>query len=687
MAGKRVSKYEIELEINQSDETRSNVSNIEREFKDLSEAIKGDLSSGMKEANKYVENMLGSIKDIVEAEGDSTKEIAAFNKASKKAVSDLEKQYTDITFALSAQGKAMRERLSDLEKERKTLGKRKADKQRIIEIDAEIKRIQKDVMIASDDELKSALKLNKEMRAKLKLSQSEIKAVQAQSVQSKKLSGLVKDDIKAIREKIKAQFKFIDALKTTEGRYKLIKKAAGTVAKGAGIVGAGIVGGALAVGGMAISSAGAQVEREREANRIRMNLSPDEKNALLGQLYTQTGADYTSIVDAINRVTSVLGMKKRDEVASAAIAEIKFPGAAAMFRQQNTGAATGADFGVFANRMKAIQGQTGATVQQIQEATNRIANIRQGNFANASMTDLLSIYSALQGSGAYDTQDELDRVFNAFLRAQRGANENIFDFAEKYFTTKSTQTRGVYGATNKQQAMQALSQISFAGLREAATVESSSIQMTAAEQTAKTMREFEEARMKLLQNVVKVLGPIMEKLSEFMTSSKGEKFVNSITDFFTKTIAKIVDWLDRLVSDTDEIKNRITEGTGVVETVNADGTTTQHWGSGPIRKSGWSFGGKKDWFDEHSQSVSGAYESNGGIASMPSICGERGAEMVIPLDHSRAARSANLTQNLVQNFNMSGNETTALSLSQAVKSRDFTRAMMNSTWLNGRLGR
>ena len=163
--------------------------------------------------------------------------------------------------------------------------------------------------------------------------------------------------------------------------------------------------------------------------------------------------------------------------------------------------------------------------------------------------------------------------------------------------------------------------------------------------------------------------------------------MNSITDFFTKTIAKIVDWLDRLVSDTDEIKNRITEGTGVVETVNADGTTTQHWGSGPIRKSGWSFGGKKDWFDEHSQSVSGAYESNGGIASMPSICGERGAEMVIPLDHSRAARSANLTQNLVQNFNMSGNETTALSLSQAVKSRDFTRAMMNSTWLNGRLGR
>lgn len=670
MAGKRVSKYEIELEINQSDETRSNVSNIEREFKDLSEAIKGDLSSGMKEANKYVENMLESMKDIVEAEGDSTKEIAAFNKASKKAVSDLEKQYTDITFALSAQGKAMRERLSDLEKERKTLGKSKADKQRIKEIDAEIKRIQKDVMIASDDELKSALKLNKEMRAKLKLSQSEIKAVQAQSVQSKKLAGLVKDDIKAIREKIKAQFKFIDALKTTEGRYKLIKKAAGTVAKGAGIVGAGIVGGAMAMGGMAIASANNYVEREREAHRIKASISDEEKNAMLGELYVKTGADYTTIVDAINRVTSVLGVSNRDDIAQAAVAEIKFPGAAAMFRQQNTGKVSANDFNVYANRIKAIQGQTGASVSQIQESTNKIANLRQSNFANASETELLSIYSALQNSGAYDSQDELDRAFNGFLRAQRGTKENIFDFAEKYFSTKATMTRGVYGATNRQQAMQALSQLNWGGIRSAASTDSPLMPMTAAETTAQKMREIEETKNRILMKVLEAIEPVIEAIDVNELSSFFESMIKLAKDL-APAVAKLVSFITGTMSQ-------------LVQSVVA-----MYEGLKNSKVGKWIIGddSRDDWFTEHSKHVSGFAEANGGIASMPSICGEKGPEMVIPLDYSRAARSANLTQNLIQNFNMAGNETTALSLSQAVKSRDFTRAMMNSAWLNGRLGR
>jgi SLT domain-containing protein len=83
----------------------------------------------------------------------------------------------------------------------------------------------------------------------------------------------------------------------------------------------------------------------------------------------------------------------------------------------------------------------------------------------------------------------------------------------------------------------------------------------------------------------------------------------------------------------------------------------------------------------------GKMMANGGIATMPMICGERGPEMVIPLSHDRAARGAQLTQNFIQNFSMSGNETTALSLSQAVRSRDFTRAMSNNAYISGRLGR
>lgn len=665
MAQSKVSKYTIQLDIEQSDKTRAAISDVEKSLKNISDSARDGLSDGLEDASKQAERLVSKINDIAKSEGDTTKEIEAFNRESAKTVATLEKQALLIRNSLTEDGKAQRARLEALKKERESLGKTTAEKKRAKEIDKEINSIQKDIVEGSDDDLKKALEKNKAIRASLRLAQQESKILQAQKKENKTLSALVKDDIKSIREKIKEQLKFVQALKTTEGRYKAIKKAASLAVKGAGIAGAGIVGGAIALGGMATASANTQVDREREANRIKASISNDEKNSMLGELYIKTGADYTTIVDAINRVTSVLGVSNRDDIAQAAVAEIRFPGAAAMFRQQNTGKASANDFNRYANRIKAIQGQTGASVSQIQESTNRIANLRQSNFSNASETDLLSIYSALQGSGAYDTQEELDRAFNSFLRAQRGQNQNIFDFAEKYFTQKSTQTRGVYGATNKQQAMQALSQLNWSGIRNAAATDSPLMPMTAAEETAKTMRQFEENRMQLMQNLVKVLGPVMKSLGDFMESDKGKKLVDSITKFFTETLGKLIDYLGSLVESISAIKQEVTGGIEISD--NGDGTATMTTSSRGLGRGGWF--------------------ANGGIASMPSICGERGPEMVIPLDYSRAARGSNLTQNLVQNFNMYGNETTALSLSQAVKSRDFTRAMINNAWLSGRLGR
>lgn len=665
MAQGKVSKYTIQLDIEQSDKTRAAISDIEKSLKNISDSARDGLSNGLEDASKQAEILVSKINDIAKSEGDTTKEIEAFNRESAKTVATLEKQSLLIRNSLTEDGKAQRARLDALKKERESLGKTAAEKKRAKEIDKEINSIRKDIVEGSDDDLKKALEKNKAIRASLRLAQQESKILQAQKKENKTLSALVKDDIKSIREKIKEQMKFVQALKTTEGRYKAIKKSASLAVKGAGIAGAGIVGGAMALGGMAIASANTQVDREREANRIKASISNDEKNSMLGELYIKTGADYTTIVDAINRVTSVLGVSNRDDIAQAAVAEIRFPGAAAMFRQQNTGKASANDFNRYANRIKAIQGQTGASVSQIQESTNRIANLRQSNFSNASETDLLSIYSALQGSGAYDTQEELDRAFNSFLRAQRSQNQNIFDFAEKYFTQKSTQTRGVYGATNKQQAMQALSQLNWSGIRSAASTDSPLMPMTAAEETAKTMRQFEENRMQLMQNLVKVLGPVMKALGDFMESDKGKKLVDSITKFFTDTLGKLIDYLGSLVESISAIKQEVTGGIEITD--NGDGTATMATSSRGLGRGGWF--------------------ANGGIASMPSICGERGPEMVIPLDYSRAARGSNLTQNLVQNFNMSGSETTALSLSQAVKSRDFTRAMINSAWLSGRLGR
>ena len=658
MAQGKVSKYTIQLDIEQSDKTRAVIDDIERSLKSIGDATRDGLADGLNNATKEAETLAKRIKDIAKSEGDSTKELEAFDRAANKAIGDLEKQSIALRHSLSEQGKAQRERLEALQKERSELGKTAADRKRAKEIDKEIKAIRKDIVVGTDEELKSALEKNKSIRLTLKLSQQEAKLTKAKAKDEKTLSALVKSDIKSIREKIKEQLKFIQALKTTEGKYKAIKKAAGIAAKGAGIVGAGLVGGAMALGGMAISSANSQVDREREANRIKASISDDEKNAMLGELYVKTGADYTTIVDAINRVTSVLGVSNRDDIAQAAVAEIRFPGAAAMFRQQNTGAASASDFNVYANRIKAIQGQTGASVSQIQESTNKIANLRQSNFSNASETDLLAIYSALQGSGAYDTQEELDRAFNSFLRAKRGSKDNIFDFAEKYFTQKSTQTRGVYGATNKQQAMQALSMLNWSGIRGAAATSSASTQMTAAETTAEKMRQIEEIKNEVLIKLLKALEPVIksidiDELSSFFDAML--KLAKELAPAISALVSFVTTTMVQLVSVVSKIFDFL-------------------------------FGDEKK-LPTPETGIAGQAHANGGIASIPSLCGERGPEMVIPLDYSRSARRANLTQNLVQNFNMAGNETTALSLSQAVKSRDFTRAMMNSTWLSGRLGR
>ena len=674
MANNRLSKYTIELDIEQSDRTRSAINDIEKSLKNISDSTKDGLSDGLASASKQADTLITKVKELAKSETDSTKEIEAFNKAANKTIFDLEKQATDLNYSLSEQGKLQRSRLKDLQAELQTLGKTGAEKKRAKEIEREIKAIQKDVVVGSDAELKAALDKNKSIRANLKLTQQESKILQAQAKQNKALSLLVKDDLKAIRDKIKAQTAFIQTLKTTEGRYKAIKKAAFTVGKGAlkgaGIVGGGLIGGALALGGMAVGNANNQVERERESNRIKANITPDEKQSLLGEMYIKTGADYTTIVDAINRVTSVLGVSNRDDIAQAAITEIRYPGAAALFRQQNTGKATANDFNTYTNRLKAVQGATGASVDQVQASTEKIANLRQKNFSNASMTDLQSIYLALQNSGAYDNQDELDRAFNSFLRAQRSTKEDIFDFAQRYFTNAKTQTRGVYGATNRQQAITALSNLDWRNLRNAANTDSVLMPQTAAEKTAQKMREIEEKKNEILMKMVEAIAPVIEAIDVKELSTFFESMIKLAKDL-APAIAKIVSFITGTMSQ-------------LVQSVVAmyEGLKNSKLGQ-------WIIGddNANDWFTEHSKHVSGFAEANGGLVTMPSIAGERGAEMVVPLDYSRNARGAQLTQNLVQHFNMQGSETTALSLSQAVRSRDFTRAMMNNAFISGRMGR
>lgn len=662
----RRSEFVIELNIEKTDATIKAVDQIERSLKSISDTAKSDeLAKGLESANTQAKALADKMNELASSEEDSTKEIEAYGRAATRAVQQLEKQYALINYSLSEQGKEQRARIAELSTELTKLGDTKEERAKAKELEKEISKLKKDVLNLTDEELEKALELNSATRATLTISQKEAKLRQAEVKSHKTLGQLVKADLKAVNEKIKAQFKFIDALKTTEGRYNLIKKAAEKAGKAslqiAKVAGGAVIGGALALGGAAIASAGAQVDREREVNRIKGSLSTDEKSQVLGEVYAATGADISTIVDAINRVHSVLGNAKREDVVEAATAEVKMPGMAALFRQQNTGAVGSKDFTALLNRRKAMQSLTGASTEQMAQSSSYIANLRQSSFSNASQADLETLYLALQNSGAFDSDEELQRAFRSFVRTQKNSDMDVFDLAKKW-QENGQWARTAYGATNKTQVLNSIGNLDFGSMATQSRItDYSKPAETDAEMTARKLRELEETKNRILVKVLSAIAPVIEKVKP----EELEKMFDAALKFFEKVTPPLMDFISKALTFItkllDDNPNGL-QGQGVVEKDLGNGMVQMQTFTGPMR-------------------------ANGGLAAVPSIVGEAGPEMVIPLDPSRQARGRELTQNLTQYFNLSGSETTTLSLSQAVKSRDFTTAVNHNAYISRRLGR
>ena len=503
--------YTISLEIENSDRVNASIDSIDRKLYDITKNAK---SMNFKDALEGVKALEQQMAELSSSEEDCTEQWAEFDKVSNKTYSELERQAVRLNHALSEQGIEQRARIAELEKEKASLDRTAESKARAKEIDKELKELRKDVVSGTDEELKAQLKMNREARGRLKLMQQESKAQKEQGKQQKTLLQLIKEDLKPLRDKLKLQQEFIKSLKTTEGRYAALKKAAkgamsvgGAALKGAGAV----AGGLMAIGGMAVASANKFVDREREADRLKISGSRDEKIAILGDLYAKTGADDTSIVDAINRVYTVLGNISREEIIEAATAEIRMPGAAALFRQQNTGPVSAKDFTAYFNRLRGIQGATGATREQITSSSDYIANLRQSSFTNASETDLQSLYLALQNSGAFDTDEELQRAFASFVRKQKDSGVDVFTLA-KQWQDNGNWTRTAEGNTNRTQAANAIKNLDFARMGELSKVtDYQAPQETASEKTARQLRQLETLKDKLL---IQVLESIQETLKE-----------------------------------------------------------------------------------------------------------------------------------------------------------------------------
>ena len=660
------SRYEIELAIEGTDKLNSQVDRIDRALQDVSKNAK---SLNFEAANQTLADLERQMNELAESGEDATEQMEAFDRASNKAYTELERAAVRLNHSISESGRLQRERIKELEAERATLDKTVEGKARAREIDKELKDLRRQVVDVSDDELSAMIKQNVQARSRIKLMQQEAKNQKIQGKQQKTLLQLIKEDLKPLKEKIALQKEFIKSLRTTEGRFAALKKVAkgamsvgGAALKGAGVV----AGGLMAIGGMAVASANKFVDREREADRLKVSGSRDDKIALIGDLYTQTGADDTSIVDAINRVYTVLGNISREEIIEAATAEIRMPGAAALFRQQNTGPVSAKDFTAYFNRLRGIQGATGATREQITSSSDYIANLRQSSFTNASETDLQSLYLALQNSGAFDTDEELQRAFTSFVRKQKDSGVDVFTLA-KQWQDNGNWTRTAEGNTNRTQAANAIKNLDFARMGELSkTLDYQAPQETASEKTARQMRQLETLKDKLL---IEVLQSIQEafkgKEGELKALISGAlDLIKLMVKFLVPVIREIMPYVNKLIRAILEKIGALAEYTEAIKEQNKKQAERQV--EAAKSKSPAAIIAARSGLD-HAMKF-----ANGGITSIPSICGEAGfPEAVIPLDPSRSGRAAQIMQQVSQTFNMGSNESNVMSMASALRSASW----------------
>lgn len=678
MANDLQTRYEIELSIRGRDAVRSQCSDIDRALEAIS---KNARSLKFEDAAKGVKDLEDYMNGLLESEEDCTAQWSEFERASKKAYNDLEKEAVKLNYSMSEAGKQQRERLKELEAEKATLGQTKEEKARAREIDKEIKEIRKQVVDASDDELASMLRMNTQARARLKMMRNEAKQRKTAKQEQKTLTQLIKDDLKPLRDKLKAMQDFAKSLKTVEGRYAAVKK----VAKGAfsvgkaAVKGVGVAAGAVLAGvGAVLSSADNLVDRENAVRRIKAGETMEDRSELLKQTFLEAGGSNEEIVEALNRVYSIMPKEKDlDKLKQAAAVEIKFPGVTEQLRQQNNGKAiTVNDYIAYGNRQRAMQKYTGASAEQIASASSYIANLPQRYFKNAATEDVKAVYLALQNSGAFTEESELRTTFERFMRYQSETNRNIFTVAQEWQAKgrDGGWASGVWRAGDKTQVGNVINSIDFKQMGAESRIIDLSNRETAAESTVKTARRLSLMKDEILLGILTaveplmpVLGDLFKRVMKLIQSETFQNLIKSIAEIIERVLKRVIQLIDLMEPVAQAL------GGGLIKGVRSFGEFLHS--------------GLNKLFGDPDEGVSGQSRANGGLAMFPSVFGEAGAEMAVPLSPERAARGMQLTQELVQHFHMSGNETTTASLAAALSSRDWAYQSGRLASINRRMGR
>jgi hypothetical protein len=189
------------------------------------------------------------------------------------------------------------------------------------------------------------------------------------------------------------------------------------------------------------------------------------------------------------------------------------------------------------------------------------------------------------------------------------------------------------------------------------------------------MRQMEEKKNQLMLKLIPAIQPIVEKIADLLTGPTGSQIIDGFVNLFKAVIPAlepIIKLLEPVLHLVSDVLNWLSD-TIVPKLMSVFNSIAEFFGADDGNEYAMSFNATPQ-------------ESAGGLAFMPSIVGERGPEAIIPLDYSRAQRAENIANTVNQTFNMGNSQTTALSLAQAVRSRDFTRAMTDNQFFTRRCG-
>lgn len=622
--------YNVSIELENADRINLELAQINKGLKGMRQE-----ASNMQfdDAAKSLNALKRSIAESAKAGNDVSKQLATYDKGVKALLDDLSKQATLINYSMTEQGKADRSRIKAL-KERSDLTKDEA---------AELRALQKTVIEGTDEELAQLKAKNKLLRLQAKQNQEQLKA---ETRERKTLKTLLKEDLKGITDRIKKQKEFIASLKTTEGRYKALKKVGSMALKGGAKAGAAI--GGLAAAGIAgaVSAADRFVEDEAVMRRMKGPFSERDRRELLTRMRIETGADANAIVDAVNRVTSTLKGFTNEDVVTAAKAELEFPGAAALFQASTREGRRGKEYERLNERLRLLQQKTGVNLGDAMDAARR--SRLGGN--RWSQMQYVTAYAALQGSSAFaGNQEAMERALNAFLRKADPAK----DLGEQLKAFKWDAY--VWRAQDKNAVRRGIESISGYALSSVVKEGGMTTLPTSAETTAMKLREMSLKKDELLLKFVPIASKLMDKLVALIDNGTIDKLADALVG--------LVEWLANRLGDLASLGATI--GKGVASAVAGVGEF---------------FSGEKKRPTDESRSTT--QKSNGGITFGRSIVGERGPELVIPLDYARSGRAAQVVQNFTQTFNMAGNQTTGQSLGQAVRRGSFGRSFIDAraTW-------